>query len=251
MKRAFICLILAMTGVMSSGGSAYAEEPVVIAINIVPPYIFQKDGVLTGFIPEITGIVAKKAGLPYVMNVYPWTRVYQMGLEDENILMPAIFRTPERENLFKWVGMILPLKLWMFKLKRRADIHIDSIEAAKTYQVGGGNKDATTQHLIRQGFIRGKNLTVVTGEEQLVKMLNSGRVDLIVSEELVFQYWVKASGLNPSDFEKAYSLDDSYAQLSFAFSQHTNDAIVGKYKKALNEIKEDGTFEKVFRKWGL
>jgi ABC-type amino acid transport substrate-binding protein len=60
-----------------------------------------------------------------------------------------------------------------------------------------------------------------------------------------------ALGLNASDFEKAYFLDGVPAKLNLAFSQHTNDSIVEKYKKALNEIKKDGTFDRVLRKWGM
>ncbi|MDO9010932.1 MAG: transporter substrate-binding domain-containing protein [Gallionella sp.] len=251
MKKTVIYLILVMIGVTASGGSAYAEEPVVIAINIIPPYVFKKDGGLTGIIPEITQIVAQKAGLPYVVEVYPWARIYKMGLEDKNILLPTIYRTPEREKLFKWVGAVFPLKLWMFKLKKRSDIHIGSIEAAKAYQIGGENEDASTQYLIRLGFIQGKNLTAFTGGKQLVQMLNSGRLDLVVAEELNFQHWAAELGLNASDFEKAYFIEGVQANLNLAFSQRTNDAIVEKYKKALNEIKKDGTFEKVLLKWGM
>jgi len=250
MKKTVIYLILAMIGAIASGGRAYAEEPVVIAINIIPPYVFEKDGTLTGIIPEITQIVAKKAGLPYVIEVYPWARIYKMGLEDKNILVPTIYRTPEREKLFKWVGAVFPLKLCMFKLKKRSDIHIESIEAAKVYQIGGENEDASTQYLIRQGFIQGKNLTAFTGGKQLVQMLNSGRLDLVVAEELNFQHWAAELGLNTSDFEKAYFIEEVQANLNLAFSRRTNDAIVEKYKKALNEIKKDGTFEKIRLKWG-
>jgi len=251
MKKAVICFILAMTGATASGGSAYAEEPVVIAINIIPPYVFQKDGALMGVIPEITQIVAKKAGLPYVVEVYPWARIYKMGLGDKNILVPTIYRTPEREKLFKWVGAVFPLKLWMFKLKKRSDIHIESIEAAKAYQTGGENEDASTQYLIRQGFIQGGNLTAFTGGKQLVQMLNSGRLDLVAAEELNFQHWAAELGLKASDFEKAYFIEGVQANLNLAFSPRTNDAIVEKYRKALNEIKKDGTFEKVLLKWGI
>lgn len=251
MKKAIVYLILATIGVMASGGRAYAEEPVVIAINIIPPYVFEKDGALVGIIPEITQIVADKAGLPYTIKIYPWARIYKMGLEDENILVPTIYRTPEREKLFKWVGAVMPLKLWIFKLKKRSDIRIGNIEAAKAYQIGGENEDASTQYLIRQGFIQGKNLTAFTRGKQLVQMLNSGRLDLVVAEELNFQYWVEELGLNPADFEKAYFLDGVPARLHLAFSRHTNDSIVEKYKKALSEIKKDGTFEKVLRKWGI
>ncbi|MDP2751050.1 MAG: transporter substrate-binding domain-containing protein [Rhodocyclaceae bacterium] len=250
MKKTVIHFILAMIGVMASGGSATAEAPVVIAINLIPPYVFQKDGTLQGVIPEITQIVADKAGLPYVIEVYPWARIYKMGLEDKNILIPTIYRTPEREKRFKWVGAVFPLKLWIFKLKKRTDIRVDSIEAAKAYQIGGENEDASTQYLIQQGFVLGKNLTAFTRGKQLVQMLNSGRLDLVVAEELNFQHWVETLGLNLSNFEKVYFLNEVPGNLNLAFSLNTHDVVVEKYKKALNEIKEEGTFEKVLRKWG-
>ncbi len=250
-NKALSGLILLMIGVLASGGCVYAEAPIVIAINIIPPYVSQKDEALMGVIPEITRIVAEKAGLPYAIRIYPWARIYKMGLEDERILIPTIFRTPEREKSFKWVGAVLPLKLWMFKLKKRSDIHIDGIEAAKSYQIGGEHEDASTQYLIRQGFIPGKNLTALTRGKQLAQMLNSGRLDLVVAEELNFQFWIRELGLNLSDFEKVYFLDAVPAQLHLAFSRRTDDATVEKYQKALNEIKKDGTFDRVRLKWGM
>lgn len=251
MKKTVIHLMLAIIALMASGANAVADESVVIAINLIPPYAFEKGGALTGVIPEITQLVADKAGVPYTVQISPWARTYKMGLEDENTLLPTIYRTPEREKLFKWVGAVFPLKLWMFKLKSRSDIHIDSIGAAQAYQIGGENEDASTQYLIRQGFIQGKNLTAFTRGKQLVQMLRSGRLELVAAEELNFQYWVQELGLNFADFEKAYFLEGVPANLHLAFSRRTDDVILAKYQKALSQIKADGTFEKVLLKWQM
>ncbi len=38
----------------------------------------------------------------YLIELYPWARVYKTALKQENTLILPLARTQNRENLFKW-----------------------------------------------------------------------------------------------------------------------------------------------------
>ena len=40
-------------------------------------------------------------------------------------------RSGKREGLFKWVGPLAPRKMWLYKLKKRKDINVKTLEDAR------------------------------------------------------------------------------------------------------------------------
>lgn len=84
--------------------------------------------------------IFKRAKMNYNMELLPWARAYNFALNRKNAVVFAASRTPERENLFKWVGPIGENSWVFFSLidpKTKAPkFKINSMEEAKKYVIG-------------------------------------------------------------------------------------------------------------------
>ncbi len=48
--------------------------------------------------------------------MFVWARAYEIALHEKNVLIYSIKRTSERESLFKWVGVIVPIDFYFYAL---------------------------------------------------------------------------------------------------------------------------------------
>lgn len=87
-----------------------------------------------------------------------------------------------------------------------------------------------------------------------VRKLFKGRVDIILIDELTLASLIRkeaASGSSYalSDVEKAMFIEEVSSGMYMAFSHKTNDSIVQKCKKALDDIKANGMFNTIMEKY--
>lgn len=211
-----------------------AVEIEIVTENL-PPYSYEENGKITGYSTEIVRAVMKEAGLSYRINIYPWARAYTMASTNPDTLIYSIGRIPKRENLFRWIGTIAPRRVYFYKLKKRNDITITSLEDAKKYKVGSALKDVKYQYLLEQNF---QDIDTVDYDERNIKKLLRGRFDIFPYNELTLAYNVKQMGLNLSDFEKVFLISDLSSDLYMAFSRGTSDGLVDRCRKALERIKK-------------
>ena len=209
-----------------------------------PPYNRIEEGQVTGFSTKIVEQVVLKAGIQGKPKLYPWPRAYEMVLAKENTLIYTIARNSEREKLFKWVGPLASRTIFLFKLKKRTDIEINSLEDAKKYVIGVVRNDGLSINLMKKGFKIDKNLYPVSKEKQNIEKLFAGRIDLVANVELYMVYVVKSLGLDFNKLAKVYELPDKNAYY-MALNIKTSDTIVNKLQHALDEIKQNGTYQNI------
>ncbi len=58
---------------------------------------------------------------------------------------------------------------------------------------------------------------------------------------------VAITGLNQDDFETIYTVDSS--DVSFAFHRDTPDWVIQRFQRALDDIKAEGLYDRVFEKY--
>lgn len=211
------------------------------------PYNFQEGDKIVGFSTEIVEAVLQKANLSFTIELFPWARSYKMALEEKNVLIYTIARTEEREHLFKWVGPFAPRLMYLFKLKKRTDIVLNTLEDAKKHKIGVVREDATTQLLLQHGFEVNKQLELAAAEDINQRKLFAERIDLIAGSELSVALQLKDMGLAFADLEKTIVL--AKGDYYMAFSQATDDDIVERVRKALNEVQQEGLIEKIKAKY--
>jgi len=239
--------------VVSLAAVSTAQE-IVAVTEQWPPYNFEENGETKGVSTEIIKATLDRANLKSDFQVHTWARSYKMasGEKNENVLIYTILRNEERENLFKWVGPILPLaKMCLFKLAKRKDVAVNTLEDAKKYKVGVAINTSTHQLLRDKGFEEGKNLFPVPRQKQNIEKLfkAEGRLDLITDREITLAVQMRALGKPLKDVEKVFVLGEWDEGFYMAFGLKTADELVERVRSAFEEIKSEGIPDKMMEKY--
>lgn len=241
---AWVALLFGSQTVSASAGISVVTEE-------LPPYNMTIDGKLTGMGTEVVQAVLDEVGEAAHIQSMPWARAYDIALNSENVLIYSIARTPQREALFKWVGVIAPTRWYLFSLPG-TQFNLKSLEDARQYQIATVKEDVGEQYLIGKGFVVGRNLQSSNKYEHNYQKLKAGRVDLWISNELNAHYLVRQGSGNPNETAvPQLNLDDLGGAngLCMAFSRNTPDEVVERFRQALARIRADGRYDAIAAKW--
>lgn len=245
MKNYFFCALVCCVTVFLMTLPVYGQSIQIVADEF-PPYNYTEEGKVTGLGTEIVQALLQEVGIEANIQVLPWARAYKMAQEEKNVLIYTIARTPQREDLFKWIGLVVEQQGTLFVLKSRDDIVIGTLDDAHKYRVGSVIEDARTQYLISQGF---DEIDQVSSNETNMKKLLRGRIDIWVEDELTAYYLLKQNGHEPQDTVKILYQFPLGGGGHIAFSSSTSDELVEKFKQAYEKIKQDGTYERILGKY--
>jgi polar amino acid transport system substrate-binding protein len=241
-------LILTVLTLMLTMGNLHAEELKII-LSPFHGYVNVEEGKAAGPIIDIMDAIIKETNYSYAVEIYPWARAYRSIINGSaNTLMPHLIKNKKRANLVKWGDEIMPMDFWIVKKKDRNDINFTTIDEAKKYNFITVHDDATTQYLQEHGF---ENLTVITDATQSIEMLNLNRGDLIIQEKNAFFHMLDSLKIDTDDYTPMHKIDELSRTLCLAFSKTTNDGVIRDIKHAFNQIKLDGTYDKILTKWGI
>ncbi|MBW2604146.1 MAG: ABC transporter substrate-binding protein [Deltaproteobacteria bacterium] len=209
-----------------------------------PPLSFKKENNLTGSSVEVVREILRRLNQPDNIKMLPWARGYNLLKTQPNVALFSTARTKERESMFHWVG---PLYISRngFYAKRGSGIPINSLEDAKKVGVIATYKDDSREQMLEAlGFA---NLDSSNSPASNLKKLLSGRVDLWIYDNIGMPSVAKQVGIDAMELEFAFLVDEM--GLYIAFSKGTSKKIAEKWQETLNDMKRDGIFGKISRKW--
>lgn len=235
---------------LGAGVAAFADEPLKIVTEEFPPYNHTEQGKITGLSTEVVEAVLKELKLQGNIQSLPWARAYEMAKNTPEVLIYSIGRTPERENYFKWVGVIAPTDYYLYALPGKS-FKIDALENAKPYQIGTVNQDVGEQFLLAHGFVKGQNLQSSIKYELNYQKLKLGRIDLWIMNGMTASHLARQVGDDPAlTLAKVYRINDLSSEGYYmAFGKQTPDATVQQFKRGLEAIKKNGVFDHLKKKW--
>ncbi|MCK5195422.1 MAG: transporter substrate-binding domain-containing protein [Desulfobulbaceae bacterium] len=224
-------------------GIAYAQDLTIITEEY-PPLSFKKDGILTGSSIEVVREILRRLKQPDNIIMLPWARGYNLLKTQSNRALFSTTRTKERESLFHWVGLLC-ISQNGFYAKKGSTHNINSLDDAKKVgSIATYKEDAREQMLKLWGFT---NLDSSNSAASNLKKLLSGRVDLWMYDSLGMPKVAEHVGVDTTELELVLPLNE--VSLYVAFSKGTPEKIVKKWQKTLDNMKRDGTFEFISKKW--
>jgi polar amino acid transport system substrate-binding protein len=229
-----------------SAGTAYVTGTPVLKIYTEdsPPGNYLENGRPTGLSVEVVREVLQRLRQPDTITVVPWARGYNLALSSPNVALFSTTRLPQREKLFQWVGPLYS-QHWAFYAKKGSDIRIASLdEAKKISRIGTYLEDAKEQYLKRKGFT---NLISANRNISNIRHLLSGDIDLWVSSDFNMPYQARQAGVDARQLELVYTFRrvDNF----IAFSRGTAQDTVQAWQRCLKDIKRDGTYAVLCRKY--
>ncbi len=218
---------------------ARAAEYEILTTHLPPWSMEGNTGIFADLITEIEQRLGKRHEPQYL----PWSRAqeYVVNASQKNYLIFPVTRTPNREQLYKWVIKVMPVQL-VFATMGPAP---KTLEEASDYGVIIVQQNAPPEHFLnRHGFSNLSRISVGVGGAP--KMLQIGRTDAWFSARDIIKYSIRGTPLQQRiNLSEAMSEDWSYIAASRSFPKD----LAHDYLTAFQEIKKDGTFKKILEKY--
>jgi polar amino acid transport system substrate-binding protein len=224
--------------------NAAFSEPLKVIMDYYPPFSYEEKGEIKGISTQVVKAVLKEAGMETAIKQYPFARAYQMTQKEENVFEYCVARTPEREKLFQWVGVVGPAIQAILALKDR-DIRIEKMEDLKKYSIGTVLEDVIDQHLRKHEQQLGLKLDRVADYELNMNKLFMKRFDLCGMNKLVGMYLAKKLGHSENDIKSVYTIEELTGDYYLVTGLKTPSETVKKLSAAFESVHSNGTYQKI------
>ncbi len=231
----------------SSSRQPRREIKVGIASLDYPPFYFEQDGQLRGAAFEIATEVARSQGYTLRIHRYPWTRIQNLLKSGDVEMMILYFKTPRRGEDVIYAE--IPHLFESSKLFVRADSKITfsgDLHDLKPYLFGNvrgyshGKAYDEAEYLQKQ---------VVNNEEQLIRILVYGRIDVAVCNPQAITMYANRLGLGKKIrfLEPPVANEPNY----FAFSKACQDApvIAREFSEGLRAFMQTPAYREILVKY--
>lgn len=205
------------------------------------PFTFHDDsGKLTGFDVEISKEVAKRLGVKAEFLETQWDAMFA-GLDAERFDMVAnqVGIRPDRKEKYDFSDPYITSKAVLIAPEDNETIKgfedIKGLRAAQSLTSNYG--DIAREY--------GAEIVGVEGFTQSIELINSKRADVTVNDNISFLDYKKKK---PDAPVKIVAEKEEASQSGLMFRKG-NETLVKAVNKALQEMIDDGTYEKISEKW--
>jgi len=239
--------ILAVLIGMTSGNSAWsAETPdrlrILTAEN--PPLNFSGDGEITGLATQVVRELIKRTGTVSDIEMVGWPEGYQALAEQANVALFSTVMTAERKELFQWVGPLAIQDTNLYALKA------STIDIANLEQARKAGRIATVSKYYSEQMVREEGFTDTESHPDramTLRRLLDGKVRLVAASNTELPAALKKAGASMDDLRNAFTLSTDLVYI--AFSKETSPALVARWQDALDAMKRDGSFARIYARW--
>jgi len=212
-----------------------------IITEVYPPYNFvDKNNNVTGQSTEIVRAIMEETDTQANIEVMPLSQGLALAEKGPGVVIYSLNRTPQRENLFKWVGPIGDYEQAFYAKKGSATAAMVTFysqleDAKKVDKIGVYKGDAGAQFLASQGFT---NLDESQTDAEALQKLMDGRVQLWLGNKDGLAITAAQAGVNPDELV-IMSAVVIRADLYIAFSRDVPDSTVTAWQSALDVLKQE------------
>lgn len=244
----FLCRVISsLLFGLAVGAQAAATETTSLKVLTAaenPPLNFVKDGEITGLATEVVRELVRRTGTGEKISPVLWREGYQTLLERPDIALFSTVMTPERKDLFHWVGPLAVLDTNLYALKG-SGIRIANLdEARKVNKIATAAKFYSEEMLEKEGFT---NTQSYPDRETSVRKLLDGKVQLVAAGNTEMPAALEKIGASMEDVVNVFTLSTDMVYV--AFSKQISPKLVAHWQDTLDEMKRDGTFAKIYAKW--
>ncbi len=203
-------------------------------------YHDESSGDLTGYDVDVTRAVAKKLGLKVVFQETQWDAIFA-GLDAGrfDVIGNQVSITPEREA--KYLFSTPYTVSHGVVVVKEGDTSITSVADLQ----GKTTAQSLTSNWYQLATDAGADVQPVEGWAQAVALLEQGRVDATINDQLTYLDYIKENG--QSGLAVAVTTDD-VSKSAFAFTK-SKPALQEAVDGALAELAADGTLTELSQKY--
>ncbi|OWY40859.1 ABC transporter substrate-binding protein [Xenophilus sp. AP218F] len=237
-------LSLALLLMLASLGTPAAPPALAIYTDEWPPITFLDDGQPHGMAVELVKLIQRKLRQPQPIKLLPWARAYNYLLTRPNVLLFTLGRSPEREKQMTMLGPVAEANINLYARRGEAARLRALGEALYRQPLTAFRSSIFLSAAKRRGFV---NISESVDPEESASMLYAGRVALWSEGDSVVPSVLRKARLPPNAVEKVMLLER--VDLYLAFSRHTAPETVRGWERALRELKQDGSYQRLHQRW--
>jgi polar amino acid transport system substrate-binding protein len=202
-----------------------------------------KTGEIQGALTEKIAEILRRAGDNYSISSTSLARGLNSTLNDDNTCLFGFRRTPDREHLYKWVGPLVNDN-WVLYGRKNDSRVLKSFEDAKAYSIGSYKNAATGVQLSEQGY----KIEFASQDDDNPRLLVNGRLNYWIVSESHGMFLAQQQGF-ANDIVRAIKWKS--IELNMLCNVRMDKQRIELYNKINKELDNDGTMEKIMRKYGI
>ncbi|MDY0185130.1 MAG: transporter substrate-binding domain-containing protein [Desulfuromonadaceae bacterium] len=200
---------------------------------------------ISGSSVDIAKEIQAQSSYKNKISLTSWVDGYAALQYIPNYALLTTARTPERENLFQWVGPIMAASDHFYTLTA-SNLQVATLEQAQALtSVATPRGWYTHDYLSSHGF---ENVlaTAYTAEEAFDQLL-SGDAEALLLPETTVNWLCEQKGISTANLTAQYQ--SGYTEKYIAFSLNTPASVVVEWQSKLDAMKADGRFAAIWDKW--
>jgi len=194
---------------------------------------------------DIVNEIQERTGYVNNISLTLWNNAYAIVQYLPNSAVFATARTPEREDMFQWVGPISSNRTYFYTMSG-SGLTIETLEQAKALEsIATPNGWFTYDFLVNNSF---QNIvaTALTSQDVFDQLID-GEVQAILLPDTDVKWLADMNEVPMSALDQHMEAlnDNSY----IAFSLNTPASTVQQWQNHLDAMRSDGTFQAIWEKW--
>ncbi len=243
MKKKIVSLLL-VTCFALMLNQVYGQTIGIGTVKEPPGNFLDENGNIIGLSVDFVKEIQKRVGNHDPMEILPGARLISYSLTKKNYVIFSLSRTPEREDKYHWISLVMRKPLVLFA-RKGANFNIKTLEDAKKVRsIGVLNKSVQHEFLLQNGFT---NSEPVSKHILNLKKLMIGRISLMFHTMQGEAQLCKELNIDFDELEPV--LMPQISESSIAMSKSSDPDIVKKWQDAAKAIKSDGSFNQLAQKW--
>lgn len=211
------------------------------------PYNFRENEQITGMATEVVRAIMALTGDDFEIRMRPSMRASHVLQTQPRTIMYSMFRTPEREPLFKWVGPIAEESIYPYQLAAATQPIHTLEQLLHAPRITTRHAGLVPAMLASMGF---DNLDMsATESRQLYRMLLAGRTEVIIGDtDAGVAYYSRQLNIAPETMRRV-PIELYRSPLYIAFSRDSDDDLVANWASALERLRETGELERIHSRY--
>jgi signal transduction histidine kinase/ABC-type amino acid transport substrate-binding protein len=225
--------------------AAHSEAQKVIRVagdNNFPPFEYLSDsGVYTGFNVDIMNAISIETGIRFEYYPMPWNEAVQAMRSGKVDAIQGMKYNQEREEFYDFSAPYFTSSQGIFVLKD--NMYIRKIEDLKGRKVAVQKGDVASGLLSKVDRLQ---LVETNNQQEAVQSLIDGKVDAFIGNRITGQYFLQKNEQQSHIKIVGEPLDTTNYAVAV---MPKNKELLTLFNQAISQIKKDGTYEKIEKKW--
>jgi polar amino acid transport system substrate-binding protein len=242
----FIIILLNQPIYASANDSTKADLLAVASPHHLLQY--QEQGENKGPTIEILNALLNEAELKTKVSFMPWARAFSTAKNNPNTLILSMIRTSEREDYFHWLIKVSQSARIFISLKNKPENFVGNVEQAKKKLIAVVIGSAGYNELILQGFSEKNNLYMVSNDDQMVKLLASGRVDLVYGDPNNIENILQKNDMSGIIIDYRKIVPENQRVSYIAINKNSNKRLLSQLQQAANTFSKTAEYSRLLAK---